>query len=212
MIPGFLFILPGKFSIMKHIIGYAVLLVLIGILFYLHFGEKKNNVNVPSNRVTKVDSSSTATKIAYINIDTLQNNYKYYQQIKSELNNQEKSAENQLMLLQKKFQNRTAELQQKAPQMSPKEQEGAMMEINKMQQDFQAKQQSLHENLAEYNQKMKDKLLARIEDYLKVYNNNGKYSYVFSYEPGFMFYKDSTLDITAEVVKGLNELFEKEKK
>lgn len=212
MIPCFLFILPGKLYIMKHVIGYAVLLVLIGILYYLHFSGNNNNVSVTSGGVTAVDSSSPATRIAFINIDTLQNHYKYYQQIKSDLDNQEKSAENQLMLLQKKFQNRTSELQQKAAQMTPKEQEGAMMEINKMQQDFQAKQQSLHENLAEYNQKMKDKLLAKIEDYLKVYNNNGRYSYVFSYEPGFMFYKDSTLDITAEVVKGLNELFEKEKK
>ncbi len=158
-----------------------------------------------------IDSAPATGKIAYINIDTLQNNYSYYQQIKSELEGQEKSAENQLMLLQKKFQSRTAELQQKATQMSPKEQESAMMEINKMQQDFQGKQQSLHESLANYNQKMKDKLLAKIEDYLKA-SNNGKYSYVFSYEPGFMFYKDSALDITADVVKGLNEQFEKEKK
>ncbi len=201
---------------MKHVIGYSVLLVLIGILFYFHFTEKKNSGSVTSRSAAMADtsaaSSSVSARIAYINIDTLQNNYKYYQQIKMELDGKEKSAENQIMLLQKKFQDRTSQLQQKAAQMSQKEQESAMIEINKMQQDFQAKQQSLHEGLAEYNQKMKDQLLAKIEDYLKVYNNDGRYSYIFSYEPGFMFYKDSTLDITADVVKGLNEQFEKEKK
>lgn len=198
---------------MKHVISYGILLILIGILFYLHFSDSKNSATATHTTADSVKSSnSPGGKIAYINIDTLQNNYKYYQQVKSDLEKREKNAQNEIMSLQKKFQSRAAELQQKAANMSPKEQESAMMEINKMQQDFQVKQQSLQEGLADYNQKMKDQLLAKIESYLKDYNNDGRYAYVFSYEPGFMFYKDSTLDITRDVIKGLNETFEKEKK
>lgn len=198
---------------MKHVISYGILLILIGVLFYLHFSSTPKVITPSGTTVsTAKNNINPDGKIAYINIDTLQNNYTYYKQVKSDLEKKEKSAENEIMSLQKKFQSRAADLQQKAAQMSPKEQESAMMEINKMQQDFQARQQNLHQSLADYNQKMKDELLSKIESFLKEYNNDGRYSYVFSYEPGFMFYKDSTLDITQDVIRGLNASFEKEKK
>ena len=59
---------------------------------------------------------------------------------------------------------------------------------------------------------MKEDILTRIQDFLKVYNSDGRYDYVFSYEPGFMFYKDSALNITGDVIKGLNDLYAKNKK
>ena len=59
---------------------------------------------------------------------------------------------------------------------------------------------------------MKEDVLIRIQNFLKVYNKDGKYSYIFSYEPGFMFYKDSTLNITPDVIAGLNALDSANKK
>ncbi|MEJ7676074.1 MAG: hypothetical protein WKF59_26075 [Chitinophagaceae bacterium] len=47
---------------------------------------------------------------------------------------------------------------------------------------------------------------------MKEYNNDGRYDYVFSYEPGLMFYKDSALNITSDVINGLNNLYAKNKK
>ena len=96
--------------------------------------------------------------------------------------------------------------------MSQQEQESAMQEMNKMQQDLQARKQSIDNDLYNYNSKMKEDILNRIQSFLKVYNKDGKYSYIFSYEPGFMFYKDSTLNITPDVITGLNELYTENKK
>ena len=96
--------------------------------------------------------------------------------------------------------------------MNQQEQESAMQEMNKMQQDLQAKKQSIDNDLYNTNSKMKEDILSRIQNYLKEYNKDGKYSYIFSYEPGFMFYKDSTLNITPDVIAGLNELYSENKK
>ncbi len=114
--------------------------------------------------------------------------------------------------MQKKYQTRAIQLQQKGPTMSQQEQETAMQEMNKMQQDLQAKKQVIDNDLYNTNSKMKEDILSRIQNYLKDYNKDGKYSYIFSYEPGFMFYKDSTLDITPDVIVGLNELYSENKK
>ena len=104
------------------------------------------------------------------------------------------------------------QLQQKAAGMNQQEQEAAGQEINKMQQDLQARKQQIDNELYNYNSKMKEDILNRIQNFLKDYNRDGRYSYIFSYEPGFMFYKDSTLNITTDVISGLNIIYAENQK
>jgi outer membrane protein len=150
--------------------------------------------------------------VAYIDLDSLQSNYTYYKKIKTEFERKQDAANNEITGMQKKYQTRAMQLQQKSATMNQQEQEAAMQEINKMQQDLQTKKQSIDNDLYNYNSKMKEDILTRIQNYLKEYNKDGKYSYIFSYEPGFMFYKDSTLNITPDVIAGLNNLYTENKK
>jgi outer membrane protein len=46
----------------------------------------------------------------------------------------------------------------------------------------------------------------KIEEYLKGYNENNKFSYIVAYEPGLFYYRDTMFNITNDVLKGLNEL------
>ncbi len=188
----------------------CVLLVLVGYLYYLHFQHDKNSKEVVKS--TSVANSNDKSKVAYIDLDSLQNNYSYYKKIKADFERKQSAANDEITAMQKKYQSRAMQLQQKAATMSQKEQEEAMQEMNKMQQDLQARKQSIDNELYNYNSKMKDDILTRIQDFLKDYNKDGKYSYIFSYEPGFMFYKDSTLNITPDVIAGLNKLDSENKK
>lgn len=204
--PILFFILPQKISVMKNVLlaFNIVLLLLVGFLYYQHYGNKKSNVEVAAYKEVDSARNDMGSKIAYIDLDSLQNNYGYYKKLKGEFEKKQSSANNEITNMQKKFQKRATDLQQKAPTMTPQEQENAMQEINKMQNDLQMRKQNIDNDLFEYNAQMKDDILEKIQDFLKDYNSDGRYSYIFSYEPGFMFYKDSTLDITADVIKGLN--------
>lgn len=188
-----------------------VLFILIGILYFLYFNGNKKT---PSQNVSAATATPTAigTKVAYIDLDSLQNNYAYYKKIKADFEKKQEAANNQITALQKKYQARAIQLQQKGPTMNQQEQESAMQEMNKMQQDLQEKKQGLDNDLYNTNSKMKEDILFRIQNFLKDYNTDGKYSYIFSYEPGFMFYKDTTLNITPDVIAGLNELYSENKK
>jgi outer membrane protein len=187
-----------------------VLILLVGYLYYLHFQNGKSKTVVE----TKSPASNTIeekAKVAYIDLDSLQTNYSYYKKIKADFERKQASANDEITKMQRKFQARAVQLQQKAATMSQQEQANAMEEINKMQQQLQERKQGIDNDLFDYNSKMKEDILNRIQDFLKVYNKDGRYSYIFSYEPGFMFYKDSTLNITPDVIAGLNELAEKKK-
>ncbi len=188
-----------------------VLIFLVGFLYYLYFnGNKKSTVqNIPSSTIHHENEIS---RVAYIDLDSLQNNYTYYKKIKAEFEKKQEAANNEISSLQRKYQTRAMQLQQKGSTMTQQEQESAMQEMNKMQQDLQAKKQVIDNDLYNTNSKMKEDILSRIQNYLKEYNKDGRYSYIFSYEPGFMFYKDSTLNITPDVINGLNELYSENKK
>ena len=187
-----------------------ILLVLVGCLYYLHFKNKGKVVQAIKKSEAIINDGKS--KVAYIDLDSLQNNYGYYQKIKTEFEQKQSAANDEITAMQKKYQNRAMQLQQKAATMNQKEQEAAMQEINKMQQDLQTRKQSIDNDLYNYNSKMKEDILVRIQNFLKDYNRDGKYSYIFSYEPGFMFYKDSTLNITGDVIQGLNKLDSSNKK
>jgi outer membrane protein len=188
-----------------------ILIGLVGYLYYLQFGNNKNKT-ATSVKTSAVDNLIEKSKVAYIDLDSLQSNYTYYKKIKADFERKQASANNEITSMQKKYQNRAVQLQQKAASMNQQEQENAMQEINKMQQELQARKQNIDNELYNYNSKMKEDILSRIQNFLKEYNKDGKYSYIFSYEPGFMFYKDSTLNITPDVIEGLNELYSEKKK
>jgi outer membrane protein len=52
-----------------------------------------------------------------------------------------------------------------------------------------------------------NEIKAKIEEYLREYNNASAYTYIVSYEPGLFYYKDTAYNITADLVKGLNERY-----
>jgi len=51
----------------------------------------------------------------------------------------------------------------------------------------------------------------KIEDYLKEYNKDKGYSYIFSGSPDLMYFKDTVYNITGDMLKGLNEMYKKKK-
>ncbi len=189
----------------------VVLLLLVGYLYYIQFSSSKTS-SVANAQHCKDSSTHHGNKVAYIDLDSLQSSYEYYKILKTDFEKKQAASNNEVADLQRHYQARAMMLQQKGATMNQQEQEAAMKEINQMQQGLQAKKQDLDNALYNSNSKMKEDILTRIQNFLKVYNNDGRYDYVFSYEPGFMFYKDSALNITSDVINGLNDLYAKNKK
>lgn len=190
----------------------VVLLLLVGYLYLDKFSSSSKKTTVASSQICKDSGTHHGNKVAYIDLDSLQSSYQYYKVLKSDFEKKQAASNNEVTELQRRYQARAMQLQQKGATMNQQEQEAAMKEINQMQQGLQAKKQELDNALYNANSKMKEDILKKIQDFLKEYNKDGRYDYVFSYEPGFMFYKDSALNITSDVISGLNDLYAKNKK
>src|ERR1035437_4421736 len=88
-----------------------ILICLVGYLYYLHFNtSKKEEMHViQSNPGTSIKDGS---KVAYIDLDSLQNNYTYYKKIKAEFERKQAAANDEIGGMQKKYQTRAMQLQQ----------------------------------------------------------------------------------------------------
>jgi len=187
----------------------VIALALAGVLFYLHYThtEELKKVSVAAGA-----NGQHTFKIAYFHIDSLQNSYEYYKDASEEIKGKENAANVELQSIRARYQQRVQQLQEKAPTMSQAEGEAAQKEMMKMEQDYRKNEARLQENLQSFQMDLNNLLRKQVEEYLNTYNKDKGYSYIFSYEPGFIFYKDSAYDITADLLRGLNEKYKTIKK
>jgi outer membrane protein len=197
---------------MRHISTYLsiIALVAVGILYYLHFKQEKKSVASTSR---SVKAGKNDFRIAYFDIDSLQEKYEYFKDVSGQMKAKEANLTSQMDALQNTYQKRLKELQEKGPTMTQSEGEAAQREVAQMQQKFQQRQMSMEQDLKKHQADLMTDVRNKIENYLKDYNKEKGYAFILSYEPGFMlYYRDSVYDITNDVISGLNEEYKKEKK
>ena len=94
--------------------------------------------------------------------------------------------------------------------MTQVQSELAQRDVMQMQQSMQSRRQSLEQEYQDLQMRKLKDVKAKIEDYLKQYNNDKGYTYIFAYEPGIFYYKDTTYNITGDIMTGLNQRYSKQ--
>ena len=187
----------------------VLLLVLVAILFYLHFNAQKKPVVAKESRTVPANTSGESHKIAYFDMDTLQTNYQYFKDALEQVKNREQSMNNELSGLQREYQKKMGEWQQKGPTMSQSEADAAGREKARMEQRYETRRQALEEGVAKQSMEFKKDIKVKIETFLKDYNKDNRYAYIISYAPELFYYRDTTHNITNDLVKGLNDSYKK---
>jgi outer membrane protein len=185
----------------------AVLLVLVAILFYLHFSskEKPKEAVVKSSQTQKTFNNDF--RIAYFEMDSIENSFAMVKDVKSELSREEDKIKSENARLQKLYADKYNQYQ--GQQLSQVQSEAASKDMMELQDRIRGQQQEMDQKYQDlYMRKMRD-VKIKIEEFLKEYNKTKGYSYIFSYEPGFIFYRDTTYNITSDLIKGLNGQYKK---
>jgi outer membrane protein len=190
----------------------AVLVIAVGILFYLHFSGSKNHVNYALTDTTSAKIPSG--EIVYINIDSVYAKYEYFKDQKKELGDKQSKVQFDLN-------SRTEKLKKSIDDYQYKAQRGLITssEAQQTEQKLAQDQQTLYQyrdgvtsQLAEEEQVMNRKIFSSIVDFLKEFNKSGKYKYIMSHGfGGNLLYVDPKLDITNVVLVGLNSKYAEDK-
>ncbi|MBS1783459.1 MAG: OmpH family outer membrane protein [Bacteroidetes bacterium] len=185
----------------------ALALAGVVVLFILHFSNPK----ATKNSVSSISHNLTDTlKIAYVNIDTFEAHYDYLKAKRDEFNKRQSSMQGELERSAQQFQTRVADFQRKAQSNSITQAEGeaTQKQLAQMQQSLQLREQALTEQLMKEKDAFNQKLHDDLNSFLKNYNKAKNYDFIFSYtEVGSqILLANEALDITDDVIKGMNEL------
>lgn len=192
----------------------AILAVLVGVLFYLHF-KNHSQIDKISNTVKARDTmANKPLKIAYVDLDSIQEKYDYYREKMTEFEKKKESADRDLNSSFQKIENERVAFVQRGNNITQVEAEAFQRDYTRKMQNLESQKRNMEAQIQEQGIKTMDELRKKINEFLGEYNKTNSYSYIFSYSSGVnvLFYKDTTYNITNEVVAGLNEAYKKVKK
>ena len=193
------------------IIFNVILLVLIGILFYLHFSGSRRQPAAPaaSNTAAPANAPAADFKIAYIEMDSLEASFAMFKDVKAELSRKEEALNSEKAKMERNYKERLEKYQAQAATMTQVQSESATKDMMQLQQQMQGRAQALDQQYQEFYMRRSKDVKSKIETFLKQYNAQKRYAYIFAYEPGLFYYRDSLYDITGDVVRGLNDTYKK---
>lgn len=196
--------------IIESVLGVAVVA-----LFVLFFTQK----NQPEAAVAPAESEVAAEcnhafPIAYLRMDSLIANYDFAKNANDKLQSKQEDATVTLNTKMKALQQEVAEFQRKVENnafLSRERYESEGKRLQKKEQDLQALEAKLGQDIMLETQQLSKQLADTIDNFLKIYNADGRYKMIIRDEANtIVLHADSTLDITADVIEALNARYNAE--
>lgn len=173
-----------------------------------------NNKQQTVNKAAVVPDQPTKETIVYINQDTLLAKYQYAVDATKALQDKGKAAQAEVTSKGQAIQHEIEEYQKNANTMPADQRQTTEQHLQREQEDFSNYRQNATAGLQNETITTQNNVYNKIADFAKKYAKEKGYKLVLMYSKSnsSVLYGDSTLDITAEVVKGLNDANAKEKK
>lgn len=186
-----------------------VLALAVIALFVLHFTGKKGkgsaNGSVSAETSAELSAQFTA---AWVNVDSVLNHYDMYFDMRKELEENSRKLEAELNSKSRTFEREAMDFQDKVQKGLVTRSEAQQLQTNlaNKEQELYRLRDEMRMQIAEEEQVKLRKIQNSITEYLKEYNKDKGFHIILSSTfGGPMLYGHPALDITNEVLKGLNE-------
>lgn len=159
-------------------------------------------------------AAESAKKIVYVNTDSLLTNYQFYKDAQKEFENKGYRLQVDLGQRERALQNEAGAIQQRAQTMTQAELQAADMMLKKKAGEYQQYGQQRQAALQGDQAKKMQELYDNIREYVKKHNAENKYEFVLGYTKsgGGILYADESVDVTKEILTGLNAEYAGKKK
>ncbi len=171
-----------------------------------------NSTKSTSQSKTLKDSTGLHTSksnvIAFVELDSLNEKISFIKTKRNQLEAEQKAIETEWQSGYRGLENRKNEFMKRGNSITQQEAEKFQGELIQSQQQIDGKKQRLTQELSEKSYKFLEDIQKKLKDFLIQYNNDNKYQYILTTGTGmdYMIYKDESLNITNEVIKGMNEI------
>jgi outer membrane protein len=184
-------------------------LSLVGViaLFAMHQSQSKKDNAGPGTAAKTMDATG-GTRIAYVNIDSLESHYDLLKSKREQFKMRQSQMEAELQRSAQQMQSDIEEVQKKAQanQLTQTEYETAQKRVGQMQQSLENRKQSMTEQLMKEQEEFNKEMKSRLDSILEDYNKTRHFDYILSYSGtnSAILYANKALEITKDIIDGMN--------
>lgn len=194
-----------------HYVIEAVLAVAIIILFIMMPRSSASKAKTTNH---KAEQATATLPIAFVRMDSLASQYEYFRDMNKQLAAEAEQNQRTLATKMAAMQKAAEDFQRRLRTNAFTSEDAARVEqekILKMQEEGQRLELSMTQALANKQAEANEKMYRIVREQVSEMNKDGKYRYILT-NVGLenLLYADSTLDITDDVVKFLNDHYRKE--
>jgi outer membrane protein len=189
---------------------FVVLFLSVAGIYILHFSGSKSHASGKSD--VSGGGENSGLSIAYIKVDSLAVNYDFAQEMHDNFVKQQDAFTKEYGEKRNRFESQVASFQEKVQKGGFLSQDQALKERDRLsgeEQQITKLDQELSAKLAQIQTDNNKQLLDSILSYVKSYNKDKKYTYIFN--AGEILIGDEAHNITKEILTGLNARYSKTK-
>ena len=183
----------------------AVLAIALAVLYYLHFSSSSSTNPA---RETGSPAQIGDIKIAFINSDTVLKYFEHFKTSREKLEAKQVKLNNEFRSRAQGLQREIASYQNTVGNLTIGQAKALEEDLTKKEQNLRLYQESLAQELSNDQDKLNQELYASVTSYLKDYGNQNGIHAVFKFDPSSdLLFAGEVMDITQEVIAGLNESY-----
>lgn len=192
----------------------GILLIAVLVLYILFFTNKRDEP-LATETIPSISANIGPGSIAFVEFDSILSNYDMYIALQDVLMDKQSKSEAELNSKSASWEKNASEYQDKMSKGLITRSQAAEVEaqLYQDQQNLLKLRDQMTMELSEEKQVMDRQVMYAILEYLEEYNKAKGFQYVISKSfGGPLLFAESGLDITAEVLAGLNKEYEKSEK
>lgn len=184
----------------------VLLVVAVGWLYFDFYGKKSEKKAVQTV-VNNTKSTAGNAPIAYVELDSLNEKITYIKEKRRALEAEQKVIESEWQRSMRSLEAQRDNFVKRGDAITQAEAEKFQGQLIEQQQKIEANKQNAAQRLSEKSYVFMDDIQSKLKTFLKEYNKDQRYMYILTSGTGldYMIYRDSTLNITDDVIRGMNE-------
>lgn len=189
-----------------------VLLIAVAFLYFHEFGAAKKKTGEVVSATPALDSKRVASApIAFVDLDSMNEKISFIKDKRKELEGEQRAIEAEWNSEYQGLENQKNNFLKKGNAITQQMAEEFQGQLLQQQQKIDQKKQARTQQLTEKSYRSMDDIQKNLKEFLADYNKDRKYLYILTTGTGqeYMVYKDSTLNITNDVIKGMNQKLKK---
>ena len=204
---------------MKQFLSFATLLLATSLAAptLTSCNKKEPSQQIKSNGLPKATANANNANnngVAVVDIDSLAERAEYCKEGRKALEAKQNAYRQQLNAKGQALQNAVANFQKKVQSgafSSQQEAQQAQAQLQKQQQALESFQERIGNEMNKATEDYQAKLRKDIAAFLKDYNSDGRFKVIISKSGDNVLYSDPSVDITNDVIDGLNKSYKKSK-